>query len=59
VTVVPDFRGLGVQRALDLARDQHLAIEIAGTGRVTTQDPPPGPATGTVHVKLQFSVEHR
>jgi cell division protein FtsI (penicillin-binding protein 3) len=57
--IVPDFRGMGVGRALDLAREQHLAIEIAGTGRVTSQDPPPGPAAGPVHVKLQFSVEHR
>jgi cell division protein FtsI (penicillin-binding protein 3) len=56
---VPDFRGMGVGRALDLAREQHLAIEIAGSGRVTSQDPPPGPAAGPVHVKLQFSVEHR
>lgn len=56
---VPDFRGMGVSRALDLARDQHLAVEIAGTGRVTAQDPPPGPAAPPVHVKLQFSVEHR
>ena len=59
MTTVPDFRGLGVQRALDLARAQHLPIEIAGSGRVTTQDPPPGRAAGPVHVKLQFSVEHR
>jgi hypothetical protein len=50
---------MGVGRALDLARDQHLAIEIVGSGRVTSQDPPPGPAAGPVHVKLQFSVEHR
>jgi len=56
---VPDFRGMGVSRALDLAREQHLAVEIAGTGRVTAQDPPPGPAAPPVHVKLQFSVEHR
>ena len=35
---VPDFRGMGVGRALDLAREQHLAIEIAGSGRVTSQD---------------------
>jgi cell division protein FtsI (penicillin-binding protein 3) len=57
--LVPDFRGMGVGRAIDVAREQHVAIEIAGTGRVTAQDPPPGPAAGPVHVKLQFSVEHR
>jgi len=56
---VPDFRGLGVQKALDLAREQKVAVEIAGSGRVTAQDPPPGKAAGPVHVKLQFSVEHR
>lgn len=56
---VPDFRGLGVQKALDLARVQKVDVEIAGSGRVTAQDPPPGKAAGPVHVKLQFSVEHR
>ncbi len=56
---VPDFRGMGVQRALDFAREQKVDVEIAGTGRVTAQDPPPGKAAGPVHVKLQFSVEHR
>jgi cell division protein FtsI (penicillin-binding protein 3) len=56
---VPDFRGMGVSRALDVAREQHLAVDIAGTGRVTAQDPPPGPAAPPVHIKLQFSVEHR
>jgi cell division protein FtsI (penicillin-binding protein 3) len=56
---VPDFRGMGVRRVLDLAREQHLAVEITGTGRVTSQDPPPGPAAPPVHIKLQFSVEHR
>ena len=56
---VPDFHGMGVGRAIDLAREQHLAVEIDGTGRVVAQDPPPGPAAGPVHIKLQFSVEHR
>ncbi|MBV8760471.1 MAG: transpeptidase family protein [Deltaproteobacteria bacterium] len=56
---VPDFRGMGVQHALDLARESKVDVEIAGTGRVTAQDPPPGKVAGPVHVKLQFSVEHR
>ena len=59
-STVPDFRGMGVGRALDLAREQHLAVEIAGTGRVISQDPPPGPRPAQpVHVKLQFSDDAR
>ncbi|HET9623845.1 MAG TPA: penicillin-binding transpeptidase domain-containing protein [Kofleriaceae bacterium] len=39
---VPDFRGMGMARAIDAARQGHVAIEIAGTGRVIAQDPAPG-----------------
>jgi cell division protein FtsI (penicillin-binding protein 3) len=39
---IPDFRGLGMARALALAAAAHLAVEVSGTGRVIQQDPPPG-----------------
>jgi cell division protein FtsI (penicillin-binding protein 3) len=52
----PDFHGLGMTRALDLAREHHLAVALDGTGQVISQDPPPG-APGE-RVTLHFSDEH-
>jgi cell division protein FtsI (penicillin-binding protein 3) len=39
---IPDFRGLGMARALALARKAHLTVEVSGTGRVIQQEPAPG-----------------
>jgi cell division protein FtsI (penicillin-binding protein 3) len=39
---IPDFRGLGMARAIALAREAHVRIEVSGTGRVVQQDPAPG-----------------
>jgi len=52
--LVPDFTGLGVARALDLARSHQVAIDLAGSGEVVAQDPPPGlaPATTRIHLTL-------
>jgi cell division protein FtsI (penicillin-binding protein 3) len=56
--VVPDFRGLGVSRALDLARKSHLPVDVSGSGHVITQDPPPGIAlSATARLTLHFSDE--
>ena len=53
---VPDFRGLGVARALDMAREAHLAVTVSGSGHVVNQDPPPGPAAAApVRITLKFS----
>lgn len=52
---IPDFAGLGVQRALDLARESHLAVDVKGTGRVVSQDPAPGFAATPVRITLTFS----
>jgi len=52
---IPDFRGLGLARALDLAREQNLTLEIEGSGRVITQVPLPGLATSPARCKLVFS----
>ena len=52
---IPDFRGLGVARALDLARQAHLPVDVSGSGRVVTQDPAPGPASARVRISLHFS----
>ncbi|MBL9016504.1 MAG: PASTA domain-containing protein [Myxococcales bacterium] len=52
---IPDFAGLGVARALDLAREAHLAVDVTGTGRVVAQDPPPGFVAAPVRITLTFS----
>jgi len=46
---LPDFRGLGVAKALELARQNHLELELTGSGRVVEQEEK-GP--GKVHVRL-------
>ena len=55
--LVPDFRGMGVSRALDEARKLHLDLEIVGSGHVITQDPPAGPVVDPGRIKLRFSDE--
>ncbi|HEY4240671.1 MAG TPA: penicillin-binding transpeptidase domain-containing protein [Kofleriaceae bacterium] len=54
---VPDFRGMGVAKAIDAAKAAHVAIHVSGTGRVVTQDPTPGPAHDAGTVNLRFSDE--
>lgn len=39
---VPDFVGMSIPRALDVARRAGLAVEIEGTGRAIEQHPPAG-----------------
>jgi len=56
---IPDFRGMGVGRALDEARKARLQPAGFGTGEVLSQDPPPGPATGATRIKLTFSDDTR
>jgi cell division protein FtsI (penicillin-binding protein 3) len=56
---IPDFRGMGVGRALDEARKLQLEIDIDGTGQVVEQDPPPGPTLTPGRVKLRFSDDTR
>ncbi len=47
---LPDFKGLGVARALELARAHHLDVELTGSGRVVEQE-----ARGPGRVVLHFS----
>jgi cell division protein FtsI (penicillin-binding protein 3) len=51
--VLPDFRGMSVGRALEVARAAGIAIDIAGTGRAVSQEPPPGAAA--TRATLRFS----
>jgi cell division protein FtsI (penicillin-binding protein 3) len=52
---IPDFRGLGMARALATARDAHLAVAVTGTGRVVEQQPPPGAARAAPRVWLRLA----
>lgn len=57
--VIPDFKGMGLGRALDQARKLRLEVEVDGSGQVVEQDPPPGPTFGAGRVKLRFSDDAR
>ncbi len=54
----PDFRGMGLGKALEVARSLQLAVEVDGTGRVIAQDPPPGPGPAATRLVLHLSDEH-
>jgi cell division protein FtsI (penicillin-binding protein 3) len=58
-TMIPDFTGMGVGRALDEARKIHLDVDVDGSGQVIAQDPPPGRISTPTRVKLTFSVGGR
>jgi cell division protein FtsI (penicillin-binding protein 3) len=57
VVSIPEFRGMGMARAIARASEAHVIIEISGTGRVVRQAPAPGPfqQPGAPRVVLQFS----
>jgi cell division protein FtsI (penicillin-binding protein 3) len=57
--MIPDFRGMGVGRALDEARKLHLEVEVVGSGQVVEQDPAPGPTLQAERIKLRFSDDTR
>ncbi|MBK9035373.1 MAG: transpeptidase family protein [Myxococcales bacterium] len=52
---VPDFRGVGVARALALAGERGLAVELHGSGRCVTQSLPVGPAPAGATIALEFA----
>lgn len=58
MVVIPDFTGMSMGRALDLARDAGIEVELEGTGRVVEQYPPPGPVPrpGSCRIVLSSSV---
>jgi cell division protein FtsI (penicillin-binding protein 3) len=57
--LIPDFRGMGVGRALDEARKLGLDVEVIGSGQVIEQVPAPGPTASAGRVKLRFSDDTR
>jgi hypothetical protein len=52
---IPDFRGMGMARALAAAREAHLAVAVSGTGRVVEQHPAPGPSRAAPRVWLRLA----
>jgi cell division protein FtsI (penicillin-binding protein 3) len=51
---VPDFRGLGMAKALEVARTAGIEIEVQGTGRVTSEE-----VLAPGKIRLYFSDERR
>jgi cell division protein FtsI (penicillin-binding protein 3) len=51
---VPDLRGAGLGRALELARKAKLPLDVTGSGQVLAQDPLPGLVQGPVRLKLRL-----
>jgi cell division protein FtsI (penicillin-binding protein 3) len=54
VIMIPDFRGLSMRRALDLAREHKLQVSLRGSGVVVDQQPLPGPAARDSECYLTF-----
>lgn len=54
---VPDFSGLGIARALALAKKSGVDITISGTGRAVRQTPLPGPHAAPVTCRITFRAE--
>ncbi len=59
VAAVPDFRGVGLGRALDMAREAGVELDIEGSGRVIAQDPMPGLMERPVTCHLVLSPGYR
>ena len=54
VTVIPDFTGLSVGQAVELARTRGVKIEPQGTGKAVRQFPPPGRALKSITCHVTF-----
>ena len=52
---IPDFRGLSLRRAFDLARRRHLDLEVEGDGYVVAQRPAPGAVPGASPVSVRLA----
>lgn len=52
---IPDFTGMGIQRALDVARAAGISVEIEGSGRAVEQFPPPGPVPWPAECRIVFA----
>ena len=52
---IPDFRGLSLGRAISVAKEHGVAIEVAGAGRASYQYPAPGFAREGAPIRVVFS----
>ena len=57
--VIPDFSGLGMGRALALARSLGVDLVVEGTGRAISQYPRPGRAVKPAELHLLSQTNHR
>ncbi len=53
-TWIPDFTGLGIAQALDLAAEAGLAVRIEGSGRAVSQQPEPGFSRTATECRIVF-----
>jgi hypothetical protein len=51
---VPDFRGLGIARVLELAHQAGVVVDVRGSGRAVRQDPPIGAVVRGTAVTVFF-----
>jgi cell division protein FtsI (penicillin-binding protein 3) len=54
---MPDFTGLGIAQALELARERGIRVEVEGSGRAIAQFPPPGAANKSAECRIVFAHE--
>lgn len=52
---IPDFTGMSMGEALDLARRLRLPVEVSGSGHAISQSPGPGPAEEGVPCQIHFA----
>ena len=55
---IPDFRGMGMTRALELAARRGIEVEVSGSGKAVHQFPPPGPARKPAECRIVFEPPH-
>jgi cell division protein FtsI (penicillin-binding protein 3) len=54
---MPDFTGLGVAEALELAGQHGIRVEVEGSGRAIRQFPPPGAPSKAAECRIVFAHE--
>jgi cell division protein FtsI (penicillin-binding protein 3) len=53
--LIPDFEGMSMTRAVELAAKAGIALEVEGSGRAESQSPPAGSRTRPARVHVVFS----
>lgn len=55
---IPDFRGMGMTQALELAARRGIQVQVSGSGKAIHQFPPPGPARTPAECRIVFEPPH-